>query len=467
MTSISSNSPWMRRGGADGMMREIMRSMSGAQQPNLGLWNPPTRNWDAPPQIAHIPSNPNRNWGANPALNQRLAAQSGYQGDFGSGGYQRFMQSRQGGPSGPFGVASVGGGYGAGGGNDWVNNGPNSPRARGASIGRPPLPGTVMPGAGAPRGGGGTGINPRFPVTPYVPQAPAPNLAPGPNDIDMMTSWYGKQSPNVTNPDVVVPVPPSPPAPPPSVGDGGGGGQGGGGGGAANGGRPWRRPLRRADGGDGGNDYYDPWNGYYDSLGGGYEGGGQQANQRGDRTDMGGLAGFAGIGQPGLASTTGNMVQGLMAGLTNMAEYGPYDDTIGDYTGMAGMPAATRADESGFAADNAGMGGTSGMGADPDAGGNGMGGNYADGGRYTRKPLRPIRAANGVGLGAMVDGGGDGRSDSVPAELSVDEFVMPADVVAAKGNGSSRAGAQVLAKDVVDTRRKWRRKLGGLPGPKV
>lgn len=54
--------------------------------------------------------------------------------------------------------------------------------------------------------------------------------------------------------------------------------------------------------------------------------------------------------------------------------------------------------------------------------------------------------------GGMLEGPGDGLSDSIPAvidgvqpaALSTDEFVIPADVVSALGNGSSDAGAQEL-----------------------
>ena len=52
------------------------------------------------------------------------------------------------------------------------------------------------------------------------------------------------------------------------------------------------------------------------------------------------------------------------------------------------------------------------------------------------------------GLGSIdnryVQGDGDGTSDSVPAMLAHSEFVIPADVVSALGNGSSDAGASVL-----------------------
>jgi hypothetical protein len=43
-----------------------------------------------------------------------------------------------------------------------------------------------------------------------------------------------------------------------------------------------------------------------------------------------------------------------------------------------------------------------------------------------------------------VQGDGDGTSDSVPAMVAKDEFVLPADVVSSLGNGSSEAGASVL-----------------------
>ena len=52
------------------------------------------------------------------------------------------------------------------------------------------------------------------------------------------------------------------------------------------------------------------------------------------------------------------------------------------------------------------------------------------------------------GLGSLdnkyVKGDGDGTSDSVPAMLANGEFVIPADVVSALGNGSNDAGASVL-----------------------
>ena len=59
-------------------------------------------------------------------------------------------------------------------------------------------------------------------------------------------------------------------------------------------------------------------------------------------------------------------------------------------------------------------------------------------------------------------GKGDGMSDEIPfsiegqqpALLSRDEYVLPADVVAALGNGSSNAGADKLDGFLTDVREK-------------
>lgn len=88
---------------------------------------------------------------------------------------------------------------------------------------------------------------------------------------------------------------------------------------------------------------------------------------------------------------------------------------------------------------------------------------YAGGGLSLQPGSNPIHAAQGT----QVAGPGDGRSDNVPAMLSADEYVIPADVVAALGDGSSNAGAKVLADLVVSTREGYRRKLGSLPPPKA
>jgi hypothetical protein len=86
--------------------------------------------------------------------------------------------------------------------------------------------------------------------------------------------------------------------------------------------------------------------------------------------------------------------------------------------------------------------------------------NYAQGGYVQPLMARggmtlPLLAAKG-GLPAMhkgredfrggkhVAGEGDGQSDDIPAMLADGEFVFPADVVSALGNGSTKAGTDKL-----------------------
>ncbi len=71
-------------------------------------------------------------------------------------------------------------------------------------------------------------------------------------------------------------------------------------------------------------------------------------------------------------------------------------------------------------------------------------GRYAHGGIAT-----PLMAAGGkmrvdFRHGDAVTGPGDGQSDDIPAMLADGEFVFPADVVAAIGNGSTKAGSDKL-----------------------
>ena len=71
-------------------------------------------------------------------------------------------------------------------------------------------------------------------------------------------------------------------------------------------------------------------------------------------------------------------------------------------------------------------------------------GRYAHGGMAT-----PLMAAGGklrvdFRHGDAVTGAGDGQSDDIPAMLADGEFVFPADVVAAIGNGSTKAGSDKL-----------------------
>lgn len=65
---------------------------------------------------------------------------------------------------------------------------------------------------------------------------------------------------------------------------------------------------------------------------------------------------------------------------------------------------------------------------------------------------RAFAAGGIVNAGRYIKGPGDGMSDSVPAvidgkepaAIGTGEFVVPADVVSALGNGDNDAGAQVL-----------------------
>jgi hypothetical protein len=71
-------------------------------------------------------------------------------------------------------------------------------------------------------------------------------------------------------------------------------------------------------------------------------------------------------------------------------------------------------------------------------------GRYASGGMST-----PLMASGGKMRvdfrgGDAVSGEGDGQSDDIPAMLADGEFVFPADVVAAIGNGSTKAGSDKL-----------------------
>lgn len=56
----------------------------------------------------------------------------------------------------------------------------------------------------------------------------------------------------------------------------------------------------------------------------------------------------------------------------------------------------------------------------------------------------PVQAAHGGPLSHYVQGGGTGRSDSIPAKLSDGEYVIDAETVSLLGDGSSKAGAQRL-----------------------
>jgi hypothetical protein len=63
---------------------------------------------------------------------------------------------------------------------------------------------------------------------------------------------------------------------------------------------------------------------------------------------------------------------------------------------------------------------------------------------YDPEEQTPQGRARGGALTRFVSGPGDGRSDSIPAQLSDGEYVLTAEDVALIGDGSSKAGAQRL-----------------------
>ena len=80
-------------------------------------------------------------------------------------------------------------------------------------------------------------------------------------------------------------------------------------------------------------------------------------------------------------------------------------------------------------------------------GGN-LGGNIIDNGSMLSNEgnTPTMQGRNDYRNGSYVEGEGDGQSDSIPAMLADGEYVIDADVVAALGNGSNKAGAKQLDK---------------------
>lgn len=127
-----------------------------------------------------------------------------------------------------------------------------------------------------------------------------------------------------------------------------------------------------------------------------------------------------------------NMAGGAMNPELQGRSYGQdYGGGSGDYTGGVGVDVS---------------------GAEPSAPGM-----FAKGGRLRR---------NMGGIGYAVGGDGDGRDDKIPALLSDGEHVIPADVVAAYGRGSSKAGHERLNEMILKKRKQFRATLGKLPPPK-
>jgi hypothetical protein len=99
---------------------------------------------------------------------------------------------------------------------------------------------------------------------------------------------------------------------------------------------------------------------------------------------------------------------------------------------------------------------------------------YAQGGtRHGRNAHGALNVVHAAGKpridyrrGDAVTGMGDGQSDDIPAMLADGEFVIPADVVSALGNGSTKAGSDKLY-DMMHEIRKRARSTGvkDLPPP--
>ena len=68
--------------------------------------------------------------------------------------------------------------------------------------------------------------------------------------------------------------------------------------------------------------------------------------------------------------------------------------------------------------------------------------------------------------GGMVEGAGDGNDDMVDAQVSPGEFIIPADVVSALGDGDTDAGAQILAQLIEQTRQEAGQRMQSAAPPK-
>ena len=71
--------------------------------------------------------------------------------------------------------------------------------------------------------------------------------------------------------------------------------------------------------------------------------------------------------------------------------------------------------------------------------------NFAEGGMVPEHPMGQPQFYSEGGAGTTyIQGQGDGTSDQIPAMVANSEFVLPADIVSALGNGSSDSGADIL-----------------------
>jgi len=70
---------------------------------------------------------------------------------------------------------------------------------------------------------------------------------------------------------------------------------------------------------------------------------------------------------------------------------------------------------------------------------------FAEGGMVPEHPMgQPEFYSEGGAGTTYIQGRGDGTSDQIPAMVANSEYVLPADIVSALGNGSSDSGADIL-----------------------
>ena len=161
-------------------------------------------------------------------------------------------------------------------------------------------------------------------------------------------------------------------------------------------------------------------------------------------------AGPAGQGSPG-AADVGDAVSGAGPG-AGPAGQGNADAAaaamgaganVGDAVGGAG-PGAGSAGQGGSGQGGAGGSGASGGDVAGGVGGSETGstGTLKDGGRVG-KPLRSLLRRR-MPRSGLITGSGAGRADDVPMKAPRGTYVIPADAVAAAGEGNSNAGAQKI-----------------------
>ena len=147
-----------------------------------------------------------------------------------------------------------------------------------------------------------------------------------------------------------------------------------------------------------------------------------------------------------------------------------------DYSGVVGSPQSAGT----FGMDVAGEaksqntagagGGGGGGGGSADAGGggddsSGHGGAEGPGSHHAYGGLTSY-AMGGRGFEGHVMSPTPGRADMIPANLSGGEYVLPADVVSAHGQGNTNAGADALDRHVKQVRAHVIARLKKMPGPR-